>query len=195
MSTLQIELVNDRDLLDRLNKLHTKNQRMEKDLRKIIRYVLKNARKAVSSSAKSNLPSDPRKAYQAVRHSVYKRIFGGQVNILARRTNNGKMYVGANKTKSRGSQRGGNRMRRSERTNQVDSYYGSDRGFILRFINAGTTRRLAGTRSKTMKPANRGRIKERNWFGTSSITALNKAADDLDTLITRAIDEIWDTSK
>lgn len=195
MSTLEIELVNDKDLLDRLNNLHTKNQRMEKDLRKIIRYVLKNARKAVSSAAKSNLPSDPRKAYQAVRHSVYKRIFGGQVNILARRTNNGKMYVGASKARSRGSQRGGNRMRRSERTNQIDSYYGSDRGFILRFLNAGTTRRMAGTRGKTIKPANRGRIKERNWFGTSSSTALDKAADDLDTLITRAIEEIWDTSK
>lgn len=195
MSTLQIEIVNDKDLLDRLNKLQTKNQRMEKDLRKIIRYVLKNARKAVSSAAKSHLPSDPRKAYQAVRHSVYKRIFGGQVNILSRRTNNGKMYVGANKSRSKGSQRGGNRMRRSARTNQVDSYYGSDRGFILRFLNAGTTSRLAGTRSKTMKPANRGRIKARNWFGTSASTAMEKAAGDLDTLITRAIEEIWDTSK
>lgn len=195
MSTLQIEIVNDKDLLDRLNNLHTKNQRMEKDLRKIIRYVLKNARKAVSSAAKSNLPSDPRKAYQAVRHSVYKRIFGGQVNILARKKNNGKMFIGGPESRIKQGQRGGNRMRRSARTNQVDSYYGSDRGFILRFLNAGTTSRLAGTRSKTMKPANRGRIKARNWFGTSASTAIEKAADDLDTLITRAIDEIWDTSK
>ena len=195
MSTLQIELVNDKDLLDRLNNLHTKNQRMEKDLRKIIRYVLKNARKAVSSAAKSHLPSDPRKAYQAVRHSVYKRIFGGQVNILARKKNNGKMFIGGPESRIKQGQRGGNRMRRSARTNQVDSYYGSDRGFILRFLNAGTTRRMAGTRSKTMKSANRGSIKARNWFGSSASTAIEKAADDLDTLITRAIEEIWDTSK
>lgn len=192
MSTLQIELVNNKDLLDRLNKLHTKNQRMEKDLRKIIRFVLKNARKMVMSGARSNLPNDPRKAYQAVRHSVYKRIFGGQVNILARKKNNGKMFVGGPKSRIKQGQRGGNRMKRSARTNQVDSYYGSDRGFILRFVNAGTSKRLAGTRDRAMSPANRGSIKARNWFATTASAAMDKAASELDTLITRAIHEIWE---
>ena len=80
---------------------------IEKDVRKIVRYVLQRAAKELRKDAHAILPNDPRKAYQAVRSAVYKRLLGGQVNILSRRKNNGRMYVGHPQRKLRPWQRGG----------------------------------------------------------------------------------------
>ena len=164
---------------------------IEKDVRKIVRYVLQRAAKELRKDAHAILPNDPRKAYQAVRSAVYKRLLGGQVNILSRRKNNGRMYVGHPQRKLRPGQRGGNRMTRSKRTNQVDSYYGSDRGFILRFLNAGTDPRYAGTRDGNMKHAFRGRLTATNWFGTASLKELEEASGMFADLVERAIEELW----
>ena len=56
------------------------------------------------------------------------------------------------------------------------SYDGSDRAFILRFLNQGTT-------GRTTRFGYRGRIAPRNFFSTSSHTAMQKAAEQLSTLI------------
>jgi hypothetical protein len=66
------------------------------------------------------------------------------------------------------------------------SYEGADRAFILRFLNAGTDVREAGTRSGRMS-GNRGRIAPRNFFANSSHTAMQKAAEQLSTLIDEMI--------
>lgn len=172
------------DVLEGLGDLRTDSKRMRKDLKKIIRTVLAEARKSMSRDARGVLPNDPRRAYQAVRHSVYKRVLGGQVNILQRKRAGGSMSIVRPVRTLRPGQRGGNRRKRSARTNQVDGYVGADRGFILRFINAGTVVRET-------RYGNRGSIRARNWFDVSSAFAMNTAAGRLEELIGRAVEEVW----
>lgn len=173
-------------MLEGLGDLRTDSKRMRKDLKKIIRTVLAEARKAMSHDARGILPNDPRKAYQAVRHSVYKRVLGGQVNILQKSRAGGSMSIARPPRTLRPGQRGGNRRKRSARTNQVDGYIGSDRGFILRFMNAGTVERET-------RYGKRGSIRARNWFGTSSAFAMSTAAEQLEELIGRAVEELWES--
>ena len=71
-------------------------------------------------------------------------------------------------------------MPRSRRTEDLLTYAGPDRGFILRFLNAGTDVRES-------HGGNRGQIAPRNFFGTSSHAAMQKAAEQLDTLIDELI--------
>jgi hypothetical protein len=66
------------------------------------------------------------------------------------------------------------------RTEQVMSYQGADRGFILRFLNAGTDQRQT-------RFGNRGSISPRNFFANSSQPAMQKAAEQLSTLIDEMI--------
>lgn len=181
---LVVELQGVDEVLQGLDNLTVNSKTMQKHLKTIIRKVLADARKQVSKDAKGILPNDPRKAYVAVRHSVYKRIFGGQINILARRRANNKMSIYHPPRTLRPGQRGGNRRKRSADTNRIDGYYGSDRGFILRFVNEGTVRR-------DTRYGNRGSIKGRKWFLDSSTKALNKAAEEMSALIDRAIEEVW----
>ena len=127
------------ELEKKLTKMRTEDPTFEKRLRGAIREILKEARKELSGDAKENLQmqSDPRSAYKAVRSSVYKRLFGGQVNILPSRRAGAMSLYEPPRTLTAG-QRGGNRRPRSKRTTDLMSYQGKDRGFILRFLNAGT---------------------------------------------------------
>ena len=177
-------LVGVAEMLEGLDDLRTDSRRMRGDLKKIIRSVLAEARKMVSQDARGVLPNDPRKAYQAVRHAVYKRVLGGNVNILAKRRAGGRMSIVRPPRTLRPGQRGGNRRKRSARTNQIDGYVGSDRGFILRFMNAGTVERET-------RYGRRGSIRARNWFEVSSAFAMNTAAGKLEELIGRAVEEVW----
>lgn len=176
-----------------------------KRVNNVIRRVLMEARKQVMANAKDVLDSDPRHAYKAVRSAVYKRILGGQLNILQKRkagqpTNYQKPLKGLPK-------RGGNRWGRSARTKALEGYEGSDRGFILRFFNAGTSDRfirtytdrngdrhsLGSSNNQNIKTrafeAFRGNIKPRNWFGQASQKALEHAAGSMDEFIDRVINE------
>ena len=173
------------EVLEGLGDLRTDSKRMRKDLKKIIRTVLAEARKAMSQDARGILSNDPRKSYQAVRHSVYKRVLGGQVNILAKKRAGGRMSIMRPARTLRPGQRGGNRRKRSARTNQIDGYIGSDRGFILRFLNAGAE-------DRETRYGMRGSIRARNWFGISSAFAMDTAAGKLEELIGRAVEELWE---
>ena len=176
-----------------------------KRVNNVIRRVLMEARKQVMSNAKEVLDNDPRHAYKAVRSAVYKRILGGQLNILQKRKagapgNYQKPLKGLPK-------RGGNRWGRSARTKAIEGYEGVDRGFILRFVNAGTVYRgitsytdRTGTRhslrtasSQNWKTraltGNRGSITARNWFGSASQRALENAAGNMEEFIDRIIKE------
>jgi hypothetical protein len=168
-----------------LESLMMSNPEMEKRVQKLIRQVLLSARRMVSNDAKGVMKSDPCQAYKAVKSLVYKRILGGSVSILNRKNaKGGGSYEPPRKLRQ--GQRGGNRVPRSQRTQQVMSYEGADRAFILRFLNAGTDVREAGTRSGRMS-GNRGRIAPRNFFANSSHTAMQKAAEQLSTLIDEMI--------
>jgi hypothetical protein len=185
------------------------NPAMEKKVQALIRKVLGAVRKSVGQAARDKMGSDPRKAYLAVRSAIYKRILGGNVNILRKKraTAGSSSYTPTRTLRS--GQRGGNRRNRSERTKNLEAYYGSDRGFILRFLNQGTNERVInfttdenrenvhrGSRGgnirkygKTINTGSRGRIAARNWFGPRSQKEMEHAAETLTQYIDKLIKE------
>lgn len=189
--------------LKELDKLLATDPEMEERIRKIIREVLSDARSELASDARSGLgmKADPRQAYRAIRTTVYRQILGGNVNILAKRK------AGAlNDTwlPSGHTGRGGNRRQRSARTKRLQSYWGPDRGFILRFLNQGTTDRSIKDYRKDSRrgewpsvqkwnkrpnTGNRGSITPRNWFGRASLARLQEAAEALTARIEKLIAE------
>ena len=153
------------------------------NIRKLITQEIAKARAAISQSAKGAMASDPRQSYKAVRRSVYKSILGGQVNIFNPRggaSSSGSSFAKARKLDNHPHQRGGNRRKRSARTDQVDGYVGKDRGFILRFVNSGTAARQT-------RYGNRGSIAARNWLATSGQRELEAAAERLSALIDKEL--------
>lgn len=139
---------------------------MEQCMQTAIRYVLQHVRKDVMSAAASALQSDPRRAASAVRSSIYKRILGGQVNILRRKRAGS---AGSVPDQQPRPGRGGNRIKRSADTERMMGYQGPDRGFVLRFVNHGTVER-------TSRYGNRGSITGKNFFGPAAQTAIEEAA-------------------
>lgn len=162
-----------------LEKILMSNPDMEKKVQDIVRQVLAVVRSNMTQAARSSMVADPRQANKAVRTMVYKRLLGGNVNILnkKRASSSGGSYQPTRTIKD--GQRGGNRRLRSERTMKLESYYGSDRGFILRFLNAGTNNR-------DTKYGSRGAIAPRNWFGNRSQHEMENAAERL----TQYIDQL-----
>ena len=194
-----------------LDRLLMGNPAMEKKVQGLIRKVLSAVRSNMSKEAQSAMQSDPRKAAKAIRTMVYKRILGGNVNILnkKRASGGGGSYTPTRTLKS--GQRGGNRRPRGERTLKLESYFGSDRGFVLRFLNAGTpgNRNLRSFRidparehvhrgsqggnlqkyGKTINTGYRGHIKARNWFGNRSQHEMESAAENLSQYIDKLIQD------
>ena len=169
-----------------LESLMMSNPEMEKRVQKLIRQVLLAARRVVSNDAKGEMKSDQRQAYKAVKSAVYRRILGGNVSILNKRKAGTRgpvppiYHALEHRVNSKGNHRGGNRMPRSRRTEDLLTYQGADLGFILRFLNAGTSDRES-------RIGNRGAIGPRAFFATSSHTAMQKAAEQLSTLIDEMI--------
>ena len=127
--------------MKQLDALLASNPEMEKKMRRVISKVMIKAQKWTQKEIASDLPNDPRHAAKAVRKAVYRRILGGNINILrkSRATEGASNYTPTRTLKS--GQRGGNRRLRSERTHRMDSYNASDRGFILYWLNSGTGNR------------------------------------------------------
>ena len=186
IKTPNMEVTGLDELSKKLDRLQAHDSQMEQRITKIIREAIKAARSMVTQDAKGAVGNDPRHAYKAVRSMVYKRILGGNISILQKRkAGSGKSRYEPPRT-LRPGQRGGNRVPRSARTQQMMDYEGSDRGFILRFLNSGTGQRTAGTRNGRLH-GNRGSIAARNWFPSSGQRAMNAAAqyiiDEIDRLI------------
>ena len=183
----------------KLQQLKTDNPGFEKRLRDVIRKVLGHARANLRKDAASGLQmqSDPRHAYKAVRFAVYKRLFGGQLNIMQSRRAGGETSYTPSRTLTPG-QRGGNRRIRTSRN--LDKYEGADRGFILRWLNNGMTktnprvikftendRRKVDRWNKHPNTGYRGAIAARNWFRGASLQELQGVAGEMQTLIDKII--------
>ena len=193
-----IEITGLEERIKKFGEASTKNPMMRQRINEVIRQVMAKVRKSLQSQARTglNMKDDPRNAYKAVRMAVYRRLFGGQVNILqSYRTSSGGRYY---EPPRHPSPRGGNRRPQSMRTKKVMSYEGADRGFILRFLNQGTTQRnithlteikRADGTSKFRFTSNggkygyRGAIAARNWFGPRSQQELERAAANIDKMI------------
>ena len=179
--------VNDAVVLEQkqiLEKALSTNPKTQKALQKLIRQALMETRPEMVAAARSALKSDPRGAAHGIRLSVYKKILGGNINILNMKRKAGKptAYEPPRKLDANPHQRGGNRVPRGARTQQVMHYGPHDRQWILRIINSGTGDRTAGTRNGRLH-GNRGSIAARNFFGPAGQRALMKAADNLANLI------------
>ena len=160
------------------------NPKTQKALQKLIRKAIMDVRPQVVSSVKGALDSDPRGAANSIRTAVYKKILGGNLNILNMRRKAGKPTTYEPPRKLQPHQRGGNRVPRGARTNTVMHYGPHDRGWILRIINSGTINgdRTAGTRGGRLS-GNRGSIAARNFFRGAAEPALQKAVNNLAMMI------------
>jgi len=174
--------INESEMRARQNALATlfvTNPETRKRIRKIIREEMKDAAKRLREDARDPLvmQSDPRKAYKAVKSTVYRKVLGGNVSILNRRKAGARyQLVRERKLDKNPHMWGGNRRPRSQRTEALESYYGADRGFVLRFLNSGTAQRhtIYG---------NRGSIAARNWFTDVAPKEMDLAAENLSAVI------------
>ena len=166
--------------------LFVDNPDTRKRIRKIIREELKDAAKRLREDAKYEMDEDPRKAYRAVKSSIYRKILGGNVSILNPRKAGARyQLVRPRKLDQNPRQHGGNRRKRSERTNAIDSYFGKDRAFILRFVNNGTNDRQT-------RYGNRGRISvSGNWFPNMGQKELELAAENLANVVNEELAEAY----
>lgn len=154
-------------------------------IRKIIREELKDTAKRLREDARYEMKEDPRKAYRAVKSTVYRKILGGNVSILnPRRAGQRYQLIRDRKLDHNPYQRGGNRRPRSPRTEQVDSYFGRDRAWILRIISSGTV-------TRSTKYGNRGSIEARNWFQNMAPKEIELAAGNLAEVIEEELAEVY----
>ena len=172
--------------------------KMRKVIQQHIREALFEARREMMSNINFE-NGDPRQSARAIRTAVYQKVLGGNINIL-----NGKKAHGANNYEPprKPSARGGNRRKRSPRTQKIMSYAPLDRGFILRFVNSGTKTRVIGFRNTLRSnrsrydntvtrihsgdkyhTGNRGAIAARNWFMQSAESSLGNAAQQIAEMI------------
>ena len=165
--------------------LFVNNPETKKRIRKIIREELKDVAKRLREDAQYEMKEDPRKAFMGVGSSVYKKIMGGNVSILnPRKAGQRHDFVRPRKVDLNPWGRGGNRRPRSARTEEVDSYWGKDRAFILRFVNNGTVKR-------NTKYGNRGSITARNWFENMAPKEMELAAENLANVIEEELAEAY----
>lgn len=173
-----------------------------KKIRKIIQTEIRKARNTTAKDVKAAVPDDPRKAYTAVKYAVWKKALGGNISILSRKKAGARYELVRTPTLDT-TRPGGNRRRRSQRTQNMQTYYGKDRGFILRWLNEGTDgRRIQftpkGSRAnvnkgsrggdpskygKTVNTGDRGSITARNFFVASASTTLDIAAERIGKMI------------
>ena len=172
--------------------------KMRKVIQQHIREALFEARREMMSNINFE-NGDPRQSARAIRTAVYQKVLGGNINIL-----NGKKAHGSSNYEPprKPSVRGGNRRKRSPRTQKIMSYAPLDRGFILRFVNSGTKTRVIGFRNtlrsnrsrydKTVTrihsgdkyhTGNRGAIAARNWFMQSAESSMGNAAQQIAEMI------------
>jgi hypothetical protein len=162
-----------------LERLLISHPEMEKKVRKIVRQVLKGAQASVAQAA--DLQST-KQAAMAVRKAVYKKLLGGNINILDSRGKAGtRAPLPPESPRKKSHHRGGNRMPRTRRTEDLLTYAGKDRAFILRFLNSGTPKR------STNGVRNVGQIAARGWFDNASHKAIQHAAEQFDILLEQLI--------
>ena len=168
-----IEVSGFTETIETFGRIMTNDPQMASIFKKFIRNVLKDARKKLSQDTKSYMKSDPRKAARAVKYSVYKSLFGGNVSILQKKAGTaGAKWLWKREKKLRPGQRGGNRILRDGERSRLDQYFGADRGFALRFINGGADPR-------TSRYGNRGSIRRSDWFGRTAPWHMEDAANQV----------------
>lgn len=183
----------------RLSALSLLNTKFEEQVREFIRKEIKAAREEIIRNIKFK-NGDPRGARFAIRRAVSKKILDASIWLPPMTKAGQRNNYEPPRNPSR---RGGNRMIRSIRTDDIMHYGPMDRGWILRIVNAGTNPRYAngrngkwtksGKNSTFAKLQNigeyyRGSIPAANFFHKYGSRAMNRALQG----IVRMIDQEYD---
>lgn len=158
----------------------TTNAKTQAVLRRLIRKHILAARAEVVNGIRFK-GGDPREARRAVRSSVYKRVFGANLNLFRSLKAHGSSSYEPPRTLREGK-RGGNRVKRGARTQQMMQYAGMDRCMVLRWQNDGTGERTAGTRGGRLS-GNRGSVPALRFFRQLGDRALGRMRDTLEQAI------------
>ena len=182
----------------------TVDSEMGKRLRELIFQELKRVRNDIAGGLKF-ANGDPRGTRGAVKRYIASKYLGGVVSILDGKTSGRKNSYEAPR-KLRPGQRGGNRMIRSKRTDDILHYGPDERNFILRFINSGTHPRYAnGRNGKWNKHGNnstffklqeqgdyyRGSIAPRNFMNTLGSPSMRRAVENLSKMVDEEFDKLF----
>lgn len=181
----EIDEASFRQVNEALARLMVTHPETKKRIKKMLQEEAKKVRKNISKDVHDNMPNDPRRAYAAVKRSLYKRVLGFNVSILNPRRGSMKamsIWRPHRKLDENPDQRGGNRRPRSERTKQVDGYIAAFRAFVLRFINSGTTNRET-------RFGSRGAIRTRRVFETSASFQMEGAMNEISQMIEEIMSE------
>ena len=189
------------NVADNLKAAMTTDPNMRKAVQQHIREALWEARKEMMNSI-NFAGGDPRQSLRAIRNSVYEKVLGGQINIKRSRKEHGGGNSYTPPHKMAPGQRGGNRRKRSERTEQINRGSPLDRGWILNILDKGTKTRVIGFRNtvkgnrdrynsrvtrihrgETSRTGNRGSISPRNWFRPAAERALQMAMQRISEMI------------
>ena len=141
----------------------------DRTVRQAWKDELATVRKQVQQAARAAVPNDRAGVWKGVSVVTYKRISGGNVNILKKTkggvTMNMSIYNREHKRYT------------SKRTRMMESYWGASRSFILRFVNEGTRMRTAGSNGNNRGGrGNRGALTARRWFMPAAWPAAERAA-------------------
>lgn len=179
----------------------TVDSELGKRLREHIFQELKRIRNDVVGGLKF-ANGDPRGTRGAVKRYMAGKYLGGVVSILDGKKSGSKNSYEAPR-KLRPGQRGGNRMLRSQRTDDMLHYGPDDRGFILRFVNSGTNPRYSNGRNVSGKNMRnffklqeegdyyRGSIAARNFMDRLGSPSMQKAIDNLSKMIDEEFNKLF----
>jgi hypothetical protein len=181
----------------------TVDSEMGKRLRELIFQELKRVRYDIAGGLKF-ANGDPRGTRGAVKRYIASKYLGGVVSILDGGTSGSKNSYEAPR-KLRPGQRGGNRMIRSKRTDEILHYGPDERSFVLRFINSGTKPRYANGRNgkwdkrggnrtffKLQEEGDyyRGSIAPRNFMSRLGNPSMQRALENLSKMVDEEFDKL-----
>ena len=188
-----------------LERMMIDNPETREAIQKLIKESMWEARNATAQDV-SGIVKGPGQSWRSIRHSVFQKILGGNINILNKKrgTAEWKIVQKVRKVEQNPHMRGGNRRRRTLRTAMVEGYEPTARGFILRFQDSGTRQRFIGGRNSTgrgdnglrwgrmkaMGTGNRGEITAGNFFYRIASQHLGQAAEKLAKMIEEEIAKI-----
>lgn len=160
-----------------LERMMIDNPETREAIQKLIKEAMLEARNATAQDV-SGIVKGAGQSWRSIRRSVFKKILGGNINILDKKrgTAEWRIVQKVRKVEQNPHMRGGNRRRRTLRTAMVEGYEPTARGFILRFQDSGTRQRFIGGRNSTGRGDNGlrwGRMKARGTGNRGEITAGN----------------------
>lgn len=184
----------------------TVDSEMGKRLRELIFQELKRVRYDIAGGLKF-ANGDPRGTRGAVKRYIASKYLGGVVSIMDGKASGNKNSYEAPR-KLRQGQRGGNRMLRSQRTDDILHYGPDERSFILRFINSGTHPRYANGRNGKWNKSGgnrtffklqeqgdyyRGSIAPRNFMSTLGNPSMQRAMENLSKMVDEEFDKLFNS--